>query len=162
MKKLFLTICFSIIGWQIIDASAKTVAFEDMEAAQAYKASQDNLPPPPPEDDSPDPRDTRAMEKYIMERLKKATISNLGPTDSMDKPSSVNMQHSDDYIAKMNEKNKSFFERIYDEAINRISSGDCRQCLCPDLRRSAIVLLSRLYLYRQHFRLCQHPDEVPF
>ena len=48
MKKLFLTICFSIIGWQIIDASAKTVAFEDMEAAQAYKASQDNLPPPPP------------------------------------------------------------------------------------------------------------------
>lgn len=71
MKKLFLTICFSIIGWQIIDASAKTVAFEDMEAAQAYKASQDNLPPPPPEDDSPDPRDTRAMEKYIMERLKK-------------------------------------------------------------------------------------------
>ena len=52
MKKLFLTICFSIIGWQIIDASAKTVAFEDMEAAQAYKASQDNLPPPPPEDDS--------------------------------------------------------------------------------------------------------------
>ena len=45
MKKLFLTICFSIIGWQIIDASAKTVAFEDMEAAQAYKASQDNLPP---------------------------------------------------------------------------------------------------------------------
>ena len=27
--------------------------------------------------------------------------------------------------------------------------------------RSAIVLLSRLYLYRQHFRLCQHPDEVP-
>ena len=80
MKKLFLTICFSIIGWQIIDASAKTVAFEDMEAAQAYKASQDNLPPPPPEDDSPDPRDTRAMEKYIMERLKKATISNLGPT----------------------------------------------------------------------------------
>lgn len=126
MKKLFLTICFSIIGWQIIDASAKTVAFEDMEAAQAYKASQDNLPPPPPEDDSPDPRDTRAMEKYIMERLKKATISNLGPTDSMDKPSSVNMQHSDDYIAKMNEKNKSFFERIYDEAINRISSGDTR------------------------------------
>ena len=125
MKKLFLTICFSIIGWQIIDASAKTVAFEDMEAAQAYKASQDNLPPPP-EDDSPDPRDTRAMEKYIMERLKKATISNLGPTDSMDKPSSVNMQHSDDYIAKMNEKNKSFFERIYDEAINRISSGDTR------------------------------------
>ena len=68
MKKLFLTICFSIIGWQIIDASAKTVAFEDMEAAQAYKASQDNLPPPPPEDDSPDPRDTRAMEKYIMEK----------------------------------------------------------------------------------------------
>lgn len=44
----------------------------------------------------------------------------------MDKPSSVNMQHSDDYIAKMNEKNKSFFERIYDEAINRISSGDTR------------------------------------
>lgn len=79
-----------------------------MEAAQAYKASQDNLPPPPPEDDSPDPRDTRAMEKYIMERLKKATISNLGPTDSMDKPSSVNMQHSDDYIAKMNEKTNLF------------------------------------------------------
>ena len=64
MKKLFLTICFSIIGWQIIDASAKTVAFEDMEAAQAYKASQDNLPPPPPEDDSPDPRYPRHGKIY--------------------------------------------------------------------------------------------------
>ena len=143
MKKLFLTICFSIIGWQIIDASAKTVAFEDMEAAQAYKASQDNLPPPPPEDDSPDPRDTRAMEKYIMERLKKATISNLGPTDSMDKPSSVNMQHSDDYIAKMNEKNKSFFERIYDEAINRISQAIPVRAVTPKAAAPAILNLSR-------------------
>ena len=28
-------------------------------------------------------------------------------------------------------------------------------------RCSAIVLLSRVYLYWQHFRLCQYPDEVP-
>lgn len=143
MKKLFLTICFSIIGWQIIDASAKTVAFEDMEAAQAYKASQDNLPPPPPEDDSPDPRDTRAMEKYIMERLKKATISNLGPTDSMDRPSSVNMQHSDDYIAKMNEKNKSFLNGFTMKPSTAFLQAIPVRVATPKAAAPAILNLSR-------------------
>lgn len=123
MKKLFLTICFSLICWQALEAVAKTTAFEDLEQAQAYKESQTALPPPPVEDNTPDPRDTRAMEKYIMDRLKSATIASLAPTDSLEKPSSVNMQHSDDYIAQMQEKNKSFFERVYDEAINRVSSG---------------------------------------
>ena len=71
-------------------------------------------------DDTPDPHDTKAMEKYIIERLKTAAISTL---DNLNKPSSINMQHSDEYIAQMKEKNKSFFEKIYDNAMNRISSG---------------------------------------
>jgi len=124
MKKLFLTICFSLICLQTGESAAKTTAFEDMEAAQAYKQSQPALPLQPVQDNTPDPRDTKAMEKYIIERLKNATFSTL---DSMDKPSSVNMQHSDDYIARMKEKNKSFLERVYDEAINRISSGSPQQ-----------------------------------
>lgn len=123
MKKLFLTICFSLICWQAVDTAAKTTAFDDLEKAQAYQKSQNALPPPPVEDNAPNPRDFQAMEKYIMDRLKTATIASLAPTDSLEKPSSVNMQHSDDYIAQMQEKNKSFFERIYDEAINRVSSG---------------------------------------
>ena len=120
MKKLFLTICFNLLLWQSVSVEAKISTFSDMEEARAYKASQSSLPPLPVKDDSPDPRDTKAMEKYIMDRLKTATISTM---DNMDKPSSMNMQHSDEYIAQMKEKNKSFFERVYDNAINRISSG---------------------------------------
>ena len=101
MKKLFLTICFSLILWQTGDSAAKTMSFQDMEAAQAYKQSQPALPLQPIKDNSPDPRDTKAMEKYIIDRLKNATFSTL---DNMNKPSSMNMQHSDEYIAQMKEK----------------------------------------------------------
>lgn len=123
MKKLFLTICFSLILWQTGDSAAKTMSFQDMEAAQAYKQSQPALPLQPIKDNSPDPRDTKAMEKYIIDRLKNATFSTL---DNMNKPSSMNMQHSDEYIAQMKEKNKSFLEKVYDNAINRISSGQAQ------------------------------------
>ena len=39
--------------------------------------------------------------------------------------------------------------------------GDCRQRLCPDLRRSAIVLRLGLQLYRLNFRLCRSRSQVP-
>ena len=120
MKKLFLSICFS---WCFIisSAEAKVTSFDNLEQAQSFQQSKEPLPLPV-KDNTPSPYDTKAMDNFIMERLKNVAITQLPDNANPNKPSSMNMQPSDEYIAKMKEKNKSFLEKVYDEAIDRISS----------------------------------------
>ena len=121
MKKLFLSICFSLLCWQVNDVEAKATAFDSLEQAQSF---QENKQPftPPAEDNTPSPYDQQAMDDFILDRLKKVAITQLDPKNDPGKPSSFNIQQSDEYIAMMKEKNKSFLEKVYDAAINRISS----------------------------------------
>lgn len=121
MKKLFLSICFSLLCWQANDVWAKATAFDSLEQAQSFQESKTPFTPEV-EDDTPDPTDQQAMDNFILDRLKKVAITQLDPKSDPNKSSSINMQHSDEYIAMMKEKNKSFLEKVYDAAINRISS----------------------------------------
>ncbi len=120
MKKLFLSICFSLLCWQVNEVLAKATAFDSLEQAQSFQ--EDKQPFIPVEEDSPDPTDPKAMDDFILDRLKKVAITPLDPKNDPNKSSSMNIQHSDEYIAMMKEKNKSFLEKVYDAAINRISS----------------------------------------
>ena len=120
MKKLFLSICFSLLCWQVNEVLAKATAFDSLEQAQSFQ--EDKQPFTPVEEDSPDPTDPKAMDDFILDRLKKVAITQLDPKNDPNKSSSMNIQHSDEYIAMMKEKNKSFLEKVYDAAINRISS----------------------------------------
>ena len=122
MKKLFLSICFSFLCWPANNLWAKAIAFDSLEQAQSFQQTQKTFTQPV-KDNTPSPYDKEAMDKFIMERLKKVAITNLDPGTGPNQSSSVNMQHSDDYIAMMKEKNKSYLEKIYDSALNRISSN---------------------------------------
>lgn len=61
----------------------------------------------------------------------------------MDKPSSVNMQHSDDYIAKMNEKNKSFLNGFTMKLSTAFLQAIPVRAVTPKAAAPAILNLSR-------------------
>lgn len=122
MKKLFLSICFSFLCWQANYVWAKAIAFDSLEQAQSFQQTKQPFTEPV-KDNTPSPYDKEAMDKFIMERLKKVAITKLEPGTGPNQSSSVNMQHSDEYIAMMKEKNKSYLEKIYDNALDRISSN---------------------------------------
>ena len=123
MKKLFLSICFSLVCFGSYNVSGKALSFDSMEQAQDFQQNKQPFTPPV-EENLPSPYDTKAMDEFIMERLKTVAITNLDDQNDPSKPSSFNMQQSDEYIAMMKEKNKSFLEKVYDAAIDRVSSDN--------------------------------------
>lgn len=119
MKKLFLSICFSGAVLYAGAAVARTIAFDNLEEAKSFQQQQTKLPPA--EEKLPNPYDPKQVDDFIIDRLQNVTLDILDDKDDPNKSSSMNMQQSDEYIARMQEENKSFFEKIYDRAMKRIS-----------------------------------------
>ena len=116
MRKYFLTICFSLFF--IGEALGATKEFSSIEEAQANMSVRnqeiiqqalepDNLP-----------QNEEEMRAFVQERLKVVDISNLAKGERIDKSSSFSKV--DEVITQ-----KSFFEKIYEEALERVgvSSG---------------------------------------
>lgn len=93
MKKKILTICFIAIMGFIPPAKAEMV----------------DIP------------DGKSMREYLTERLKKAIVAKLDDKD-LKKSSSMDVQHSAEYIASQKESQKSTFQKIYESAIDRVTS----------------------------------------
>lgn len=119
MKKLFLAIYFSILVTAPQWSLAKAIELNNPMELEQHKeqipeaASQEII-----DEEMPDPADQEAMDDYMRERFSKVIFSQLD-----EKTNSMNIQHSAEYIASLNESKKSTFQKIYDEAINRISNS---------------------------------------
>lgn len=119
MKKLFLAICFSAccLFPHYLHAAA-TELNSPMELEAAKQQIPDAATLNAIDEEMPDPNDQNAMDNYMRERFKTVIISDFDDVNN-----SMNIQHSAEYIAKQTEGNKSTFQKIYDEAINRIAHG---------------------------------------
>lgn len=118
MKKLFLAIYFSVlISPQLVLAKAielnSPVELEQHKQQIPETANQEII-----DEEMPDPTDRDAMDNYMKQRFSKVIFSQLDENTN-----SMNIQHSAEYIANLNENKKSTFQKIYDEAINRISNS---------------------------------------
>lgn len=120
MKKLFLTICFIAAAFS---AHADVI---EVNNAEELKQREIGRPVAPVKDNRiPDGSDQEEIANFIKERLlsKKVIIDSFNEDDP-NHLSSMNVQHSADYIDRMAQENKSTFEQIYDKALARISAQD--------------------------------------
>ncbi len=120
MKKLFLTICFIAAAF-----NARADVIEVNNAAELQQRRQDTPPIAITDDRIPDGSDQNAVAAFIKERLqsKKVIIDSFDENDP-NHLSSMNVQHSADYINSMEQDNRSTFEQIYDQALARISAQE--------------------------------------
>ena len=122
MKKLFLTICF--ISAVLIRTTQAGVT--EVNNTEELRLRQQDTPPLQLTDERiPDGSDQNAVTDFIRSRLKSKNVI----VDSFDEEdpnhlSSMNVQHSAEYINNMETEKRSTFERIYDEALARITAQE--------------------------------------
>ncbi len=130
MKKLFFTICFSLSCTFILPVAARIVEMTDINNAPKQTAPV-NLPAP---DGLPNPQNTEEVIEFFRERFKNASVSRAEDLSEMNHSNAVNVQHSTEYIRQMQEHNKSTFEKIYDQAMGRISDVSQNNNLTAETR----------------------------
>lgn len=121
MKKLFFAICF--IGTAIVwTASASAATREVSNPVEFEKMKSGQGRPAPTITDYPGVPDTiDEFTDYIAERAQKATKM---PQSSVDNNSGMSIIHSGEYLAQQTQEGKSTFEKIYENALNKISLDD--------------------------------------
>lgn len=107
MNKLFLAICFSIFAF---NAKAATVEIKDVNTVRPQEQVTDSsvfLP-----DNMPDPDDTEEVIAFFKERFKNASVSHANELGDLNQSDSIDVQHSSEYIAQIQEQRKSTFEKF--------------------------------------------------
>lgn len=159
MKKLFFAICFiGTAAWAAaVFAATREVSnpieFEKMKSGQ-------NRPAPARHDYSDIPDTAEEFIDYITDRAQKVTKM---PQSSIDNNSGMSIIHSSDYLAQQAQEGKSTFEKIYEEALSKISLDDYSRPadILPSSGSSAPSdgqLLSEIAL-QQNYR---QPDQLDF
>jgi len=114
MRKYFLTICFSLFF--IGEAFAATREFSSIEEAQASTSVRNREIIQQALQPENLPQNEDEMRAFVQERLKVVDITNLAKGERIDKSSS---------FSKVDEEipQKSFFEKIYEEAMERVGTS---------------------------------------
>ncbi len=73
-----------------------------------------------PQDALPDPNNVEEVRAFFKERFENAVVSTADEIGDLGMASAINIQHSAEYIAQMQESKKSVFEKIYDKMMGRI------------------------------------------
>ncbi len=118
MKKLFFAICFmSTIAWATYVGAASRELIDPIEINKV-KNNQDISQPEPRDGQSEVPQSKEELQEYIKERAKTVIKSNL---QEIEENSGIGIIHSDEYIAQQAQDNKSTFQKIYEEALSKVT-----------------------------------------
>lgn len=118
MKKIFLAIYFmSFFLAQL--AYARVIEMNDIDKQSGMRGKPIDMTLP---EGMPDPNNMEEVIAFFRHRFQTAGVNKIDPSDDLSQTSSINIQHSAEYIQQMQEENKSVFEKIYDNAMNRISN----------------------------------------
>lgn len=125
MKKLFPAICFSLMFpfFSVLAATTELSSVDELRAREA-QAPKDAEPITDPR--IPTGEDKEEMEEFIKERLKTVVITKLDENEDLNNLKSIDVQHSAEYINMLKESKKSTFEKIYDNAMKRLSGPEGR------------------------------------
>lgn len=123
MRKLFFAICFINFAFFSADALAATKTVSDIEAAQVKKGNPITLA----KEVESEKQKFRQMSKkemndYLKERLKNVVATELGGDEGLNGDGAMSIEKSPEMIAAEEAAKKSTFEKIYDNAMNRIIS----------------------------------------
>ncbi len=123
MKKLFFAICFIVAAIWLNGVRAASTPVSSM-----VDATTKNKPVIPSakivqERQKILQMTQEEMEEYLKNRLKKVVKTNMGDDDNggMNGDGSINVQKSPEALAREAEAKKSTFQKIYDNAMNRIT-----------------------------------------
>lgn len=116
MRKLFFAICF-------IYCLASNVAYSGvsqmMDAAESMKQPKEIVLPAAT--GMPNPDNLEEVINFFRKRFQTVSVSSAEDLGDLNKSNTMDVQHSKEYIDQMQEQKKSTFEKIYDEAMSRIS-----------------------------------------
>lgn len=121
MKKLFLAICFCLGSGLALAETTELSSIDELRAreSQAPLNAEEIVDPRIPSGEN-----KAEMDAFIKERLKTVPITKLDENEDLNNLKSVDVQHSAEYINMLKENNKSTFEKIYDNALKRLSGTD--------------------------------------
>lgn len=121
MPKIFLSICFIFALALPQSLAAETIELNNEQELRAREAQ-----PHPSEvvdERIPDGSDIGEVEDFIRDRFDKYNIIiEKLPEDSTQSGNAVDIQHSSEYIEKVQQDSQSTFEKIYNSALDRISA----------------------------------------
>ena len=120
MKKLFLIICFSLCFVLTHPCPASVSTME--EAVEAQKEPQPLVSTTP--SGLPDPQNIEQVRNFFKQRFENAIVSDAADLGDLNKTSSMDIQHSAEYIENMKEQKKSVFEKIYDSMVGRLNEKE--------------------------------------
>lgn len=118
MKKHFLAIYFIAAALTSMSANARIIELND--AAKLSDAPKEIILPQP--EGMPDPNNLDEVIKFFRTRFKNASVSTADQLGDLNKINSMDIQHGEEYIRQMQEEKKSTFEKIYDQAMGRLSN----------------------------------------
>ncbi len=121
MKKLFFAICFIV---SITFSLSAFSAVSTINEAELEQAASKKIDPFQPVEGLPDPDNLTEVINFFKKRFQNANVSTAEQMGDLSKPNSMNIQHSKEYIEDLQKEKKSTFEKIYEQAMNRISGED--------------------------------------
>lgn len=118
MRKLFFAICFISAATFSFSAISAVSTLSDTEMNQHVAKKTD---PFQPVAGMPDPDNTEEVISFFRKRFQNANVSKLEQMGDLSKSTAINIQHSKEYIENLQKEKKSTFEKIYEQAMQRIS-----------------------------------------
>ena len=146
MKKLFLTICFSLVLANL-PAAARIVEIKDVTSIPKEPVPIDMTAP----EGLPDPNNTEEVIAFFRDRFNNASVSRAENLNDLNQSNAVDVQHSTEYIRQMQENSKSTFEKIYDQAIGRITDTPKDDVLASGTRFFELASELLFYSGRDYF-----------
>ena len=149
MKKLFLAVCFNILLLAQNTAHARIVEVNQISQTPSpeYVSQSTQV------EGMPNPQNTEEVIDFFKNRFENAATSHISDIGDLSKSDAMSVQHSAEYIAQMQEQNKSTFEKIYDQAMKRISGSENEDAsvtspttfyeLAPEKQQAAVKELSQ-------------------
>ncbi len=121
MRKLFFAICFIV---SMIFSFSTFSAVSTITEVEVQQESSKKLDPFQPVEGMPNPNNLEEVISFFKKRFQTVNVSTAEEIGDLNKTNSMNIQHSKEYIENLQKENRSTFEKIYDEAMKRISGED--------------------------------------
>ena len=116
MKKSFFLFSLVIFCFSLCTAQAAVSTLGQAAEMRKETKSVTQIP----QNALPDPDNVEEVRAFFKERFENAVVSTAEEIGDLGMASAINIQHSAEYIAQMQEEKKSVFEKIYDKMMGRI------------------------------------------
>lgn len=118
MKRLFFTICFIICSIWATSVHARVESIVGPIKPQP-RIQHDTMP-----NNMPDPKNEDEVRKFFKKRLAEAARSSIKEGVDLTAVNSVNIVHSPEYYEAQKEKEKPFYQKVYEKALASINMSN--------------------------------------